>query len=225
MPDTIMHRDQQDYDQISITNALGGLRLAQLAAGKFSGVDLEAIKDSDIKSIFNSVGSDALGAELTGRIGERFGITSPELTQALLQNQGVAMNPRLEMVFSKKDFRVFQFDFRFQPKSLAESKEIRDIITTFRRYSAPELSKEAGMVGQYYIVPAEFDIEYYSGNTQNEYIGKISSCVLESVDINYSQAGQFAIFDAEGGPPVQIGMTLTFREIDVITREMVDQGF
>jgi hypothetical protein len=229
MPDTIFHRDQQNYDDISLTSAMGELRLYQLGAA--SAVDLSSdvfsnlsLDKASISQAIQTISGNKLGAELLGRLGDKFRVTGNGFTEALLRSQGVAMNPQLEMIFSRKNFRNFQFDFRFQPTSQKESEEVKKIIETFRRYSAPEIARD-DMAGQYYIVPAEFDIEYYTGNQQNKYINKISSCVLETVDVNYSQAGQFAVFEGTSGAPVQIGLTLMFREVDVITREMVDEGF
>ena len=54
-------------------------------------------------------------------------------------------------------------------------------------------------------------------NEENRFIGKISTCALENIDVNYSSAGPFATFD--DGAPVEIALQLRFIEVDTITKE------
>ena len=75
-------------------------------------------------------------------------------------------------------------------------------------------------------VPNTFDIRYmYQGNT-NEFLHHISTCVLESMNISYG-GDRYKTFEAQGdgAPPVETSITLNFKEMELITRERVFEGF
>jgi hypothetical protein len=140
-------------------------------------------------------------------------------TDLLLRDLGKALNPQIEMVYKRTQNRSFVFDFRMQPRSNQESVNIKNIIKQFKRFAAPSLSDPTGA---YFNIPGQFDIEFMFKDSENKFIGKISTCVLENIDVNYSSAGPFATFD--DGAPVEINLQLRFREVDTLTRELFDQG-
>lgn len=225
MPDTVFHRYSHNYESASLTAAMGDIGQAQRGASAIeSGIDayhktqgfVEGVKAGVGKMISNPAATEAVGSlsEATGTVGSGF-------TDFLLRSQGRTLNPQVEMMYRMTDFRSFIYEFKFQPRDRSEAETIRQIINTFRRYAAPELAKETS--GAYYIVPGQFDIEYCFKDGENPYIGRVSSCVLEDISVNYSAAGQFATFT--DGAPLDISMQLTFKEVEVITREIVDKGF
>ena len=81
-------------------------------------------------------------------------------------------------------------------------------------FAAPSINPNSR--GRYFIVPAQFDIQFKFKQEENDFIAKISTCVLEAIDVNYAGAGQFASFT--DGMPVDISMQLRFKEADIITR-------
>ena len=74
----------------------------------------------------------------------------------------------------------------------------------------------------FFIYPSEFNITYYFGNKINPYFHKFTTCVLESMDVSYG-GDQFSSF--RNGEPTEINMSLTFRELEVLTKSMINQGF
>ena len=92
-------------------------------------------------------------------------------------------------------------------------------------FSLPEAIK--GYNSFLYSYPAEFDIEYGFMNKgkpeQNKYLNKISSCVLQTVNLNYSPNGSFQTLEA--GEPVQVNMTLQFIELETLHRDRVTKGY
>ena len=77
------------------------------------------------------------------------------------------------------------------------------------------------------IPPSEFDIQFYYAGRQNPNIPPISSCVLESIQVNYTPRG-WAAYEVPGennpdigrtGMPVGIQMTLQFRETTYLTKD------
>ena len=82
-----------------------------------------------------------------------------------------------------------------------------------------------------FITPDVFDIKYMmSDGKENEYINKISTCVLENMNVKYG-GDRYQTFDpsmAEAGapdgmkaPPVQTEMTLQFKELELVTQNNV----
>ena len=121
-------------------------------------------------------------------------------------------NPFREVLFDSVDYRTFSFRYRFFPKSRNETEKIRKIIDTFKIHMHPELT--AGKL--FYIYPSEFDIQYFFKDKENDYLHKFAKCALTDMQVEYG-GEQFATFD--NGAPVEIGLTLTFRELEQMTSE------
>ena len=132
-----------------------------------------------------------------------------------------AMNNFLETTFKGVGFRKFSYTWKFAPKSVEEVIAAQDIIKTFKFHMLPELP-ETDDFGRYYVVPAEFDIFYMFRGDENEFLNKISTCVLVNMDINYTPT-QYQTFRPlsyrKGAPPTEIDMKLDFMETKLITRE------
>jgi hypothetical protein len=126
----------------------------------------------------------------------------------------VKTNPFREVFFEGVDYRKFNFKYKFMPKNATEVDRIYGIIDKFKEHMHPELS--AG--GYFYIYPSEFEIRYYYNNLENGYLNKITSCALTDMTVEYG-GEQFASF--ANGAPVEINISLSFRELDIQTRENV----
>ena len=81
------------------------------------------------------------------------------------------------------------------------------------------------------IVPNEFNIDYMYKGQQNSFMNKIGNCVLSDMDVTYG-GDKFAAFRltqnefGNGAPPTETTVTLTFRELDILTRDLVEEeGF
>ena len=97
--------------------------------------------------------------------------------------------------------------------------------------SAPAL--QASSSGRYFTPPGSFDIEFMYNGKMNRNIPKISTCVLESVQVNYAPNG-FSAFEATppeqivgkgDGMPTQITLQINFRETEIITKELLKNDF
>ena len=132
---------------------------------------------------------------------------------------GLAFNPRKEQVFKGVDFRTFQFDYQFFPRSESESRNVLNIIKMFKLHMHPEYKDTNKFL---YIYPSEFDISYFANGIENSAIHKHTSCVLTEMSVNYTPNGQFTSF--ADGTPTQINLQLTFRELAQLDKEMVQGG-
>jgi len=222
MPDTVLQTFAHDYDAISIRDALGDLGLAQRG-----GTDVRKYLEGAAGSALSIAEGTATEfkvpvagpafSEVAGRLAEQTGLVNQGFTELVLRGSGQAINPQIEMVYKQTRNRSFVFDFRLQPRSSLESRNIKNIIREFKRYAAPSLG---GGDGSYFTIPGQFDIQFMFKNEENRFIGKLSTCALENIDVNYSSAGPFATFD--DGAPVEIALQLRFIEVDTITKEVFE---
>lgn len=139
---------------------------------------------------------------------------------------GVATNPKKEQIFRGVDFRTFSFDYTFAPRSLNESKQVADIIQLFKLHMHPEFNDKDGYL---FIYPSEFDIYYYHGNEENMNLPRHTSCVLTDCNVQYAPNNQFSTFAAKGNDPggasTQITLSLTFKELAILTKDQILDGF
>ena len=139
----------------------------------------------------------------------------------------------LEYLFQRVQRRTFDFSFDFYPKSLNEINQVKRIINTIKKYAHPEFSSDSH---RYLNMPALFKATYlYYDSTTNTYIenkhlNRIKLSSLDSVNINYSNAGTYSTFglsDKDGKPAVGIKMDIKLTELELLSRgdiEMKDNS-
>ena len=111
------------------------------------------------------------------------------------------------------------------PKSNREALAIRNIVKAFKFNMLPEF-KDSNITGRRLTVPNTFDISYMYVGKQNEYLHKIGTCVLENMNVQYG-GDRYRTFDPDttgSPPPVETSLTLNFKELEMMTRERVEQG-
>lgn len=219
MPDTVNQTVVNDYDQVSLTQALGTAGLVMQAG---SGAIAGAGDFLTGKGLGQTPGSAAAGtAEVAGALAEKTGAFGQGITDVLLFSAGYAQNPQVELLFKTIQNREFLFDFKFVPRNKSEAETIIKIIQAFRFFAAPEIPSNGS--GRYFIPPSEFDIQFMVGSSPNLNLPKISTCVLQGIDVNYGSAGQWTAF--KDGMPVEIAMQLRFKEVEIMHKELIKQGF
>ena len=138
---------------------------------------------------------------------------------------GNVIADRLELAFKGINKRNFQYTFKMTPKDRREVDMIRKIVFAFKANMMPEFVG-GNRGGRRLLVPNTFDIAYmYTGN-QNLHLHNISTCVLENMNVTYG-GDRYKTFepDAEGAQPVETTITLNFKEIELITRERIFEGY
>lgn len=143
-----------------------------------------------------------------------------KVSQVALQNKSLqavtrtTQNTKKEQLFQGVDFRTVNFSYQFAPKNEIEAANVLDIIRTFRHYMLPEFADDNQFV---YIYPSEFEIKYFKGDKESEYLERHFTAVLTNCNINYTPNGQFVTF--ANGMPSQINMTLQFKELYLASKE------
>lgn len=145
---------------------------------------------------------------------------APGASAAIDIMSGTVKNNRTEMRFEGIDRRAFSFTFKMLPKSPAEAANIEEIVTMFRYHSMPEFAKSGGVgvEGRTMIVPSTFNIAYKPGI----HLHKIGECALESVNVKFGGDRPQFFKDHQ---PVETELTLGFKELDLITKEKVAEGY
>ena len=113
----------------------------------------------------------------------------------------------------------------FYPRDEREASEVQRILEMLRFHQAPEVLTEGQ--GFFLVPPSEFDIKFYYNGKINDNIPEISTCVLETIDVDYAPNG-FSAYEVPGqtvpskgktGMPVAIRLTLGFKETEILTKE------
>ena len=139
-------------------------------------------------------------------------------------SSGKVITPRMEMMFEGVGRRSFSYTFAFIPKSAQEAKTIERIIHAFKlnmmpEYSNPNTRREMN-------IPNVFDIQYMYQSTENKFLNKISTCFLQKIDVTYG-ADRYTAYDPVDGspPPQKSSITLSFVEMETLSRDMIKEGF
>lgn len=206
MPETLAVSYQNDYGAISFTQAAGGLGQLAQAIGSLKGT---------------TGNPDPFIAEAAGRLAESF-INEDFAKLGFFATTGRTINPQLELIYNSPQLRDFTMDFRLVPRNASESDAIRNLIKTIKFYASPRIPKDTG--GRYFIPPAQFELEFYHNYaTQNLFLFKTKKCVLEDISVDYTGSGTYATF--RDGAPVEVRLSLRFKETVVIDRDAVVEGF
>ena len=172
----------------------------------------------------SSKASESIAALMLSTAGALPGMAG--VREASEMRRGVVLSDRMELAFKGIDKRSFQYEFKMVPKSQEEANEIRNIIFAFKSNMLPEFAG-GNRGGRSLVVPNTFDIEYMWNGAENQFLHRISTCFLESMDVTYGGDSYktYAGINGDGAPPVETTMSLTFKEIELITRERVHEGF
>lgn len=240
MPEQMTATYNQDYEQISVTQALGMFGFVSQAVGS------KSIAGATNPYLIEGV-SKYLGA-LT---------KMNEQGQKLLSyaSTGMTLNPQLELLYNSPVLREFQLEYKFYPKSPEEaailfgdpSQAINEseesiwrklgIIGILKYYSSPKIpsadntpgKSEPAFGGRYFIPPAQFQLEFYKKNekdnnySKNDYLYKTKNCVLSSLAVDFAPNEGF-ITHADG-VPVEVRLTLGFKETSMLSRADIQGGY
>lgn len=191
------------YEAFAAGNMRGGLNEIKAMSGKMA---------------------ESISALMLGTVGALPGFQG--VREASEMRRGVVLSDRMELAFKGIDKRTFEYEFKMVPKSQEEANEIRNIVFAFKSNMLPEFAG-SNRGGRSLIVPNTFDIEYMWNGAENQFLHRISTCFLESMNVTYGGDSYktYAGINGDGAPPIETTMSLTFKEIELITRERVHEGY
>ena len=173
--------------------------------------------------------------------------------RALMQvKSGRIISNKMELSFEGVSRREFTYTFVFIPKSEQEAKVIEKIIYMFKYHALPEWAdswevegdgKRPGSgggtgkrvvkksTGRSMTIPDTFDIEYMYQGAENNFLNKISTCFCSNVSVQYGGDRYVAygstknMMDQSGNPPQRTTLTLAFKEMEIMTKNRISQGY
>jgi hypothetical protein len=219
VPENVRVDYNADYTNSNLTDALGkNYFLAQGAVSIFN-----TLKGSD--SVVNAV--NKAGNDPFVRIGIAKGIDKifgSDLRDFALQSGGFALNPQVQVLFQGVDFRQFSFDFVLTPYSQEESDTIFEIIKQFKYASAPQMGTNGVFnKGLFMKIPDTFGIKFLYKGIENLNVNRIGECVLQDINVDYTGSGTWATHN--DGSPVQIKLSMRFKETIIIDKTRITEGF
>jgi hypothetical protein len=153
----------------------------------------------------------AVGQGVTKAVAGMAGMSENQL---LAMSRGEIFNPNMELLYEGPQLRGFSLNFTFLPKSLAEAAVVNQIIKHFKVNASP--SDDRG--GNTFSVPNVFEVAYMNEGKPHPFMNRFKRSALSDINITYNAGLPFhSTFD--NGMPVKTDMTLSFLEVDIITRE------
>jgi hypothetical protein len=234
MPDTLNVTYNAQYEEMSLTQDLGPLLTTLRSVDSVVG-GVNAEEGGIIGRIKKYLGNDAgkdpallqaisSGLDLAGL--NIPGVNTQNLATLLQKAQGFALNPQLQMVYRGTGLREFQLSFTFTPKSKTEAQNVNEIINRFRFYASPALSdaseNSSSNKNMFLIPPSIFKVSFYVNGKESDVLAKYGDCVLTTIDVNNTPNG-FSVFE-EDGSMAQIQLNLSFKELDILTRDKINKG-
>lgn len=228
MPPNIVENYSAAYKEGELGRIGGaGKEAANAALNAFRASASEAANTNvDVLGVLDSA-LEMLGDESRERSAQALGAAAgSDLKGALLKADNQAVNNFLEVMFTGISHRKFSYTWKIAPKNAEESENAYKIIQKFKYHMSPEGGGKNH--GRYYTVPSEFDIFYMFRGEENQWLHKISSCVLMNMDVNYTP-NQYQTFrphkNRKGAPPTEMDLKLDFMETRLITRDLVKNGY
>ena len=170
---------------------------------------------STIRSIVEKLKKDAgpaVGQGITKAVGQMAGGASEN--QMLAMAKGEIFNPNMELLYEGPQLRNFSLSFTFLPKSPAEAAVVNDIIRHFKVNSSPSNDRGGNMFG----VPNVFQVTYKKDGQDHPYMNRFKRSALADINVSYNAGLPFHSSFVDG-MPVKTDMTLSFLEVDILTRE------
>jgi hypothetical protein len=186
------------------------------------------------ESILNSMNDKGFTADVLIQIVPKLlskinGDLGNQLTAAASRKIGAIINPMQTQMFTGIGLREFTLSWTLSPKTKSEAAAIYDIIHFFRTKTRPKAGSSRFLLE----FPHEFQVSFKTGERNkeggrdNKHLFKSKKCVISNVSINDTPSGRFAAFGqytSQDGMPVERTLSLTFKEMEIVTSTDVQEG-
>ena len=176
-----------------------------LQAGERPGLNTGGGAGDSIKQAVGTTDWEGVMDEGLKHISGQSGLTGRVLAQSF-------------MAYSGPGYRSHSFAFSLKPESKDDSTEIENIVKFFKENSAPALMPTTELA-RIYKVPNVFEITF----VPNAGLHKIKASALENIEVKYG-GEKYNIFK-DDQMPVQVDISLSFKELEILNKEDVVGGF
>lgn len=157
------------------------------------------------------------------------GSEGAQLESALAMRTRQAANQFKEQVFKGVGRRTFSFEWSLSPRNQKDVIKIYSIVHAFKKYSHP--SRTNGSL--YLNFPGEFKIGFFNKIDLNDFLFRIGMCACTKCEVTYGGDELMFFRDFEkvvnpsikGAPANVIKLSLEFTELELLTRERIQQGY
>lgn len=216
---------QATYSQFKLGQALGagGVGAAEAIKNVMKAPDLE----SKFKAGFGAVASAVVGVGTVLAASALQGLVTQTGADKEIVNLvgGAADNPFTENMFQNVEFREHSFAYTFMPKSAQDSKDIDRIITLFKYGMLPKtasLNIFGANAGAGFL---EFPYEFQITHSIQDTTFTLLPSVLSALEVDYGGGADSPKLFRPGvlgeQYPVKITISMTFKEMVLLTRDRV----
>jgi hypothetical protein len=200
----------------SLAADVGAAALNSYSSNSSAGDNVDAMAKSSSEAVKDTAGKVGLeGAKKAAGMGFAGKLVG---TGAAQRAAGTALFQNTYATYGGPAFRTFQFAFSFKPLEYKDTTRVREILKFFKEGSAPALI--SGGLWRVYELPYVFTITYYDHDgAQHKHLPQIAQSALTDLSITYG-GDKYTEF-REGSSPVQIDLSLSFRELALLTRNDV----
>ena len=190
------------------------VNLAQTAVTALNtGIDIPGLKSDTQAAVRAALSGAAIGA-----LGSN---VSPQ--SVISRSTGQILNNNLELLFQGVNLRTFPYSITFSPRSPEEATVVKDIIRRLKTSMAPKAGEFDGTAGGIFIQsPDVFQLKFLKDDVDHPFLHSFKLCALTGMSVNYTNAGTYSTY--EDGTPVNIRMSLTFKELNPIYHEDYNQA-
>ena len=212
---------------IQINDSIGYNENTRKTFGILQGLVEDDVKLSSATGAALALGTVGLGAGL-GYLGglAKFGGSQASALGGLIGAAGVgvvtdeyqrstgkASNPHDYMAYQNTALRTFTYTYTFLPDSLEESKDVAEIIKQFRHAAHAERIDAVALT-----VPEHVIVSHHGAGDMIQ----LPPLVIESVNVSYNPNN--SSFFMEGGNPVEVGLSVSLKEIVPIYKKDIEGG-
>ena len=190
------------------------VNLAQTAVTALNtGIDIPGLKSDTQAAVRAALSGAAIGA-----LGSN---VSPQ--SVISRSTGQILNNNLELLFQGVNLRTFPYSITFSPRGPEEARVVKDIIRRLKTSMAPKAGEFDGTAGGIFIQsPDVFQLKFLKDDVDHPFLHAFKLCALTGMSVNYTNAGTYSTY--EDGTPVNIRMSLTFKELNPIYHEDYNQA-
>ena len=145
---------------------------------------------------------------------------NPLVGRPLAQATGLATFTETAIAYGGPAYREFGYTFRLIPGSEIENQTIKDIVDRFKSCAAPE--QHSDQLYRIYSLPYVFEIKFWHRTSEHTHIPKIGKCALTQFGVTHG-GDRFSTHN--DGHPVQTDISLQFREIELLDRARIEEGY
>lgn len=211
IPQGLEFSDGASYDDaaLGITGAAiaGAIRTSENAMDRIASLGAEGAIDS-VVSQFTNAASNVGVASAAFTAASNLGGES--IKSAVGISMKMAVNRHVITEFTGVGTRSYGFKFKLIGSSPDESRRIKDIANAFRNGLYPE----ADILALKY--PPTWNISFMHGNAPIEFLPKIWTCYLTSLNVSYN--GSTNLWHTDGSP-VECDITVSFKETRTLSHQ------